>query len=170
MIVENLVFLWHVMRAAENLLLMSIAQTPEGALQTYLVNHLAEERGHSDWLAEDLASVGVNVRRTPIPQAATEMVGTVYYMIFHADPAALLGYMRVLESWPMPEERFRELEREYPPSLFRTARFHAKHDPAHLADLDAMIAALPPERRALVDQTSTMTLQYIRRAAESLMS
>lgn len=170
MLVENLIFLWHVMKAAENLLVQAISCTPAGELRVYFEHHLTEERGHAEWLAEDLASVGINVRKTPIPREACEMVGTVYYMIFHADPAALLGYMHVLESWPMPEQRFIELEREYPPSLLRTARHHAKHDPEHLADLDAVIASLSPERRKLVDQTQHMTLRYIRQAAEALMN
>lgn len=163
MLVRNLVFLFHMMRASENLLVMAASQA-SGDLREYFERHLEEERGHAQWLAEDLKSVGIIAERTQLPREAMEMVGSVYYLIFHADPVALLGYMSVLESWPLPEARLQEWEREYGTSLLRTVRYHAKHDPAHSAELQDIIEALPQEQRALVDQTRSLTLEYLRSA------
>jgi rubrerythrin len=166
-LVRNLIYLFHVMKASENLLVMAASQA-SGDLREYFERHLEEERGHAQWLAEDLETIGIVAARTQLPREAMEMVGSVYYLIFHADPVALLGYMSVLESWPLPEERLQEWERQYSVSLLRTVRYHAKHDPQHLAELQAVIAALPEERRALVDQTSVMTHEFLRRSAAYL--
>ncbi len=166
MLLRNLVFLYHVIKASENLLTVAADLAGDGPLRDYFERHLEEERGHAAWLAEDLASVGLIAAQTKIPPVAMQMVGSVYYMVFHADPCALLGYMRVLESWPMPETRLHELEQRYPRSLLRTARYHAKNDPQHLADLTAVIEGLSVERRALVDQMSAVTREFLRKEAE----
>jgi hypothetical protein len=163
MLVINLIFLWHVIKASEHLLVVA-AERSSGELKQYFERHLEEERGHALWLAEDLQSVGVDVTRTQLPWEAVEMVGSVYYMIFHADPAALLGYTHLLEGWPMPEARLRELQEQYPASLLRTTLLHAKQDPGHLAELNRIIDGLPPERRALVDQTRALSREHLLKA------
>jgi rubrerythrin len=157
--VENLVFLYHTMRASENLLTVAASRS-EGKLKEYFERHREEERDHADWLAEDLKSVGVDVKRTRIPQAACEMVGTVYYMIHHVDPCALLGYMDVLESWDNNEAKLKAMGKGYPPELLRTMRWHAEHDKEHIKEVRAEIEELSPEQRKLVEQTKEMTRYY----------
>jgi hypothetical protein len=156
------------MKASENLLVMAASQA-SGDLREYFERHLEEERGHAQWLAEDLDSIGVDVERTQLPREAVEMVGSVYYMIFHADPAALLGYMAVLEGWEM-QPQLAQWEKQYPASLLRTVKFHAQEDPGHAAELQSVIYSLPPERRALVEQTRSMTIDYLRRSAAYLQA
>ena len=165
-LVCNLVFLWHCMRASEHLLEVG-AEKSSGSLREYFLHHLEEERGHADWLAEDLATAGVTAARTKLPREAMEMVGSMYYLVLHVDPCALLGYMRVLESWPL-DSVLEQLVAKHPPELLRTIRYHAEHDPAHLDDLKAQIARLTPQQRALVDQTSGITIEYLTRAVETL--
>jgi hypothetical protein len=169
MLILNLIFLWHVIRASEHLLVVAAAQA-SGELKDYFQRHLEEERGHAQWLAEDLKSVGVDVSRTKLPREAMEMVGSVYYLIFHAHPCALLGYMHLLEGWPMPEARLREWQDQYPASLLRTTLHHARHDPDHLAELNRIIEALPPERAALVDQTRATSREYLLKAIATFAS
>lgn len=164
MFIRNLIFLYHVIVASENLLVVAAMTCKDEKLRTYFERHLEEERGHAQWLAEDLSSIDVNVRTTPIPPLAREMVGSVYYAIFHLDPVALLGYMHALESWPRNAERLRELEKQYPSSLLRTTRHHARHDPEHVESLRAVINELSSPQRELIEHTQAMTYDYVRRA------
>src|SRR5277367_3957194 len=137
--ISNLIFCYHTIIASEDLLIEA-AMRSDGALEDYFRAHLAEEEGHARWLAEDLASVGIDVEKTRIPVEAVEMVGSVYYMVFHVDPRALLGYMQALEreEWPL----MAQWEAEHPASLLRTLKHHAEHDPAHARELKRIIATL----------------------------
>jgi rubrerythrin len=165
MFISNLIFLYHVIVASENLLVVAAMTCKDEKLREYFERHLLEEKGHAQWLAEDLASVNVKVQETKIPPLAREMVGSIYYAIFHVDPVALLGYMHALESWPLSEERLQELEKQYPASLLRTTRHHAQHDPGHVEFLRAVINELPSHQRELIEHTQAMTYDYVRRAA-----
>jgi hypothetical protein len=159
--ISNLIFCYHTIVASEDLLIEA-ARRSDGALEDYFREHLIEEENHAQWLGEDLASVGIDVRKTKIPSEVPEMVGSIYYMVFHADPAALLGYMQALEreEWPLMEQ----WEKDYPASLLRTLKHHAKHDPDHARELKRIIATLEPGRQALVEQTRQRTFHYLERA------
>lgn len=160
-LVPNLIFFYHTMIASEQLLIEA-EERSEGPLQAYFREHLEEERGHARWLAEDLQSVGIKVSETQIPVEAVEMVGSVYYMVFHVEPCALLGYMQALEreDWPLlPQWR-----KDHPPSLLRTLEYHAEHDPTHARDLKRIIGTLTTDQKALVEQTRNRTLHYLQRA------
>lgn len=167
MLIPNLIFLYHVMVASENLLRVAISQASEPALRSYFETHLEEERDHAQWLAEDLKCIAVDVAQTQPPLVAVQMAGSLYYLIYHAHPAALLGYMRVLESWPMDKERFAARAKSYPPELLRTLNHHIDHDPDHLKDLFAVIESVPEHKR-LIDEVSVMTRNYLYQAAREL--
>lgn len=158
MLIQNLITLYHIIVASENLLIVA-AQRSEGTLRAYLEHHLEEERDHAKWLEEDLHSVGVDIRDTSAPKLVMEMVGSVYYLIFHVSPVALLGYMWVLESYPFDEAQLRRLEQEYPASLLRTIKHHVKHDPRHLEDLQKIIER---EGNPLVEYVKEMTSVYLK--------
>jgi hypothetical protein len=159
--VKNLIFLWHVIRASENLLIVAAQRLQPGTLKEYYREHLREEWGHARWLAEDLASVGVDVMKTEIPKLATELVGVVYYLIFHVHPAALLGYQHLLESWPFTAEQIADLKEKYPESLLRTLLYHYEHDPSHLVELEKQIEELPEEGKTLVRGVRMRSLEYL---------
>ena len=167
MLIPNLIFLYHVIVASENLLRVAIAETSDAPLKEYFEKHLEEERGHAEWLAEDLKCVGIDVTQTEVPLLAVQMVGSVYYLIFHAHPAALLGYMRVQEGWPMDKARFAELGKPYPAALLRTLNYHIDHDPDHLKDLLAIIDSLP-ERHKLIADVAVMTQNHLFQAARQI--
>jgi hypothetical protein len=160
-LISNLIFLYHCVIASEQLLIEA-AQRAVGPLQDYFRQHLEEERGHDRWLAEDLESIGVEVKRTVIPVEAMEMVGTVYYLVMHVDPVALLGYMQVMERGEHPQ--MKEWEAQYPASLLRTLKYHDEHDRDHRRDLERTIQTLTPNQKALVEQTRGRTLHYFQRA------
>jgi hypothetical protein len=169
MLIPNLIWLYHVMAASENLLRVAIVELPPGVLRRYFEKHLEEERGHAKWLAADLRSVNIEVERTQIPLVAAQMAGSIYYLIFHAHPAALLGYMQVLESWPMDKAKLAESGKDYPRVLLRTVNHHIEHDPAHLKEILAMIAA-QPEHAKLIADVAVMTRNHLQQAAREIMA
>lgn len=145
--VGNLRFLYHIMRASESLLIVA-SKVSQGALREYYKSHLEEERGHDEWLYEDLRNAGEAV--FPCPDSATMLAGAQYYYLFHVNPCALLGYMMLLEGFPMPMEAVEALEALHGPALCRTLRHHALHDPQHIADLYNAIDALPEPQKLVV--------------------
>src|SRR5215212_640831 len=69
----------------------------------YFETHIGEERGHDEWLLEDLVSLGVareEVLARPPSANVAALVGAQYYWIEHYHPVALLGYIALLEGYP----------------------------------------------------------------------
>lgn len=161
-LISNLVFLYHTIVASEKLLELT-AEHSTGELRDYFTRHLEEERGHAQWLAEDLRTVGIDVKKTRIPVEAVQMVGSIYYFILHVDPVALLGYMRVLEGSPIAMDELERLEKLYSRELLRTLRYHVEHDPKHFQELESIINTLSPDQLALVKQIEWCTRGYLQR-------
>jgi hypothetical protein len=158
--VNNLIFLHRLILASEDLLEDSIPRS-EGELREYYADHLEEERSHDDWLASDLSSIGIDVSACAFPSEAVAAVGTQYYLIRHVDPCALLGYMAVLECFPMPNEKLEQLEAKHGKELCRTLRHHSEHDIEHGAKLLDQINRLSERQFPLVVQNAVQTAIYI---------
>jgi len=156
----NLTFLYHTMRASENLLRVAIANTEPGKLHDYFVEHLEEETGHAEWLASDLQTAGIEVASTPVPRYAVEMVGTQYYLIQHVGSAALLGYMVLMECFPISLAGVEALEAAHGKDLMRTIRYHAEHDIDHGADLLDMIDSLTEQQQVLALESGMQAASY----------
>lgn len=157
---SNLVFMHRIIIASESLLEEALIHA-KGALRDYFADHIEEERRHDEWLAEDLASDGIDVANCKFPSEAVAAAGTQYYLIRHVDPCALLGYMAVLECFPMPPDRLEKLEEVHGKQLCRTLRHHAEHDVGHAADLLVRIDSLNDRQFALVVQNAVQTAIYI---------
>jgi len=167
-VLKNLVFLFHTMRASEQLLELAIETSEEGTpLRDYFARHLEEERGHHRWLAADLLSAGVDVTQTGIPLKAVEMVGTQYYLVRHLDPAALLGYMAHSECLPTPPGVVDELEAAHGKELLRTLRYHAEHDADHGRELLQVVDGLPGERQLIVLESALQSARYFGLATQA---
>lgn len=165
-VIHNLVFMYQVILASERLMEDAIIEA-EGELKYYLINHLAEERGHAKWLADDLLSASVDVKLVPTITKAAEMAGSQYYLIKHVNPACLLGYMAVLEGFPFPLETVDYLESIHGKELLRTLRFHAEHDLAHRIELFKMVDKYPlPD----VMQNAQRTAIYMNELSEAMGS
>jgi hypothetical protein len=117
-------------------------------MMPYLSHHAAEELHHDEWLLDDLEALGMQreqvLTRMP-PAAVAQLVGAQYYWVLHHHPAAVLGYIAVLEGSPLEAA---ELEAAaatsgLPRKAFRTLLKHAQLDPGHRDDLDALLDALP---------------------------
>jgi hypothetical protein len=134
-------------------------------LREYLHGHIAEERGHDDWIAADLAASGENPGRclAPIPSAEVAcLVGAQYYWLEHYHPATLLGYIAVLEGNPPKPELVEHLMAVtgLPGPAFRTLRAHAELDPGHAAAVFALLdeLALTADQRQAIDRSAQHSL------------
>ena len=126
------------------------------ALIPYLARHVDEERAHDEWLLEDLETAGIAPRdvlgRIPAPTVAA-LVGAQYYWIHHHHPAALLGYMRLLEGNPPSSAHIEMLQEKsgLPDAAFRTYRLHGELDPNHGREMDEFLDSVPlAERHGLL--------------------
>ena len=117
-------------------------------LADYFARHAQEERGHDDWLLEDLAAASGSpeaAKAAVPPPLVVELAGAQYYRIEHRHPVALLGYIAVLEgNAPAPGLADRlAADTGLPAAAFRTLREHAALDTGHLDDLCQLLDALP---------------------------
>jgi hypothetical protein len=152
-----------VMETARDRALVLAADDPVAAeLAAYLEHHIPEELEHDEWLLDDLEVLGVDrgsvLARPPAPSVAA-MVGSQYYWILHYHPAAVLGYIAVLEGYPPSMAMIDGLvERTgYDRTAFRTMIAHSELDPGHADDLDELLDRLPLTR----DQAGVVGLSAI---------
>lgn len=161
-VVDNLVFMYHVIVASEDILReCAVASRHTG----YFINHLEEERNHAQWLKDDLESVGASVDNAILMHEAAVIAGAQYYFARHVSPAIVLGYMAVLECFPMALERVAALEALHGESLFRTLRYHAVHDIDHGADLIEELNQISTDRQPSVTNNALRTACHIRHVA-----
>lgn len=137
-LIHNLLWMYQVIVASEPLM-EEARSLSSPTLASYLRRHLDEERDHAKWLADDLLSVGVDVRTTPLNRNAVELAGTQYYLIKHVSPVCLLGYMAVLEGFPFPVSACDELEELHGKDVIRCLRYHAENDIEHRKELFKVI-------------------------------
>jgi hypothetical protein len=145
------------------------------ALVPYLDEHIEEERGHDDWVLEDLESLGVPRAATlsclPSPLVAS-LAGAQYYWIAHHHPAALLSYIAVLEASAGTGAQFDSIVAKsgLPDAAFRTLRAHGRLDPGHSDALDRFLdrAPLTREHESLLGVSAFHTIVTLARAVDSL--
>jgi hypothetical protein len=170
---EYLIALHGVVRASVPLMEEALgacrARAPEDAVAAgmigYLERHIEEERGHDQWLLEDLETLGVrasDVWARPPADSTARAVGAQYYWIRHHHPVALLGYVAVVEGRP-PDPAFLDRMGEtmgLPAAAFRTLYRHAEADVGHGSDLRALLDALPlhPSHESLLARSALLTV------------
>jgi pyrroloquinoline quinone (PQQ) biosynthesis protein C len=131
----------------------------------YLRHHIPEEIGHHEWILDDGEAMGIDRRdvlaRLPL-ESATQLVGVQYYWIHHFNPIALAGYIATMEGDPPPIEFIEDVARRnnLPLNCFSNFLYHAKIDPQHRRDLDAVLDALPltKDHLALIGLSSLRTI------------
>jgi hypothetical protein len=146
-------------------------------LAPYLEEHIEEELDHDEWLLDDLESIGRPrgeiLIRPPVPTVAA-LVGAQYYWVLHHHPAALLGYMGLLEGFPPSPAMIDELRARtgYPESAFRTLVAHAELDPRHGDELFALVDELPltPEQTAVMGLSGLHSVEMYARALEEVLA
>ena len=172
---RNMLFLHDCVVASEQLLIDAELATQcgepdpyRGALGCYYLSHLDEERGHLQWLRDDLAALGV-VSNDPPDALAMGMIGTQYYMLKHVHPATLLGYLAVIEGEPTPLEVVEQLEAIHGASVLGFIREHAIKDPEHRIELFALIAEAPEDVYPAIRLSADHVLSCLTFAANQWM-
>jgi hypothetical protein len=113
-------------------------------LAAYLHKHVAEERGHCEWVLDDLAVLGfdrVEEARRPLTFHASSLLGCAYTWSFEVHPAAILGFLAVFEGDPMTVPFLEAViaRQGLPKEAFGFYLDHARIDPQHSADIHALI-------------------------------
>jgi hypothetical protein len=177
-IFPEFLFLSHCIIRASVPLMEAAAQAARNQQQTavsrslaeYFAHHVTEEADHDRWLLDDMESLGIKrdtiLQRVP-PIEVAEMVGAQYYWLRHSDPAALLGYVAVIEGDPPREDELEAAAKRtgLPHDAFRTFISHAKLDPNHKQELDDFIDALPlsATQQTLLTLSAVSTIAGLRR-------
>lgn len=117
----------------------------------YFERHIEEERGHDEWVLDDLELLGVareEVRQRIPSVTAARLVGAQYYWILHYHPVALFGYFAVKEGFPPQPHLIDELvERTgHPRAAFHSFAAHGEIDPQHREQIDEALDSLPLTR------------------------
>jgi pyrroloquinoline quinone (PQQ) biosynthesis protein C len=145
-------------------------------LARYYASHAAEELHHDEWMLEDMVAFGMNraeiLARMPTPAIAS-LIGSQYYWMFRAHPAALLGYLAVLEGYPPSAGHLQEVQAKLrlPPETFCTLLKHADLDPRHRDDLNEQLDQLPltEELSSLITMSAFHTMDAVGQALEALL-
>jgi len=91
---------YHHVKHTFPLLASAAARTTDASYQKALLAYMNEERGHDEWILDDIRAIGGDAEavRNGRPGAACElMVAYSYYVIEHISPFAMLGSVHVLE-------------------------------------------------------------------------
>lgn len=143
----------------------------------YLKQHIEEESHHDEWLLDDIVALGMDrssvLRSNPSANVA-RLVGAQYCWIRHAHPAALFGYLAVIEGNPPLAEHLNEIQLQtgYPPDAFRCLHLHAADDIEHLNELRSTISGLPlsDSDAALISTSAFATLQGLMSIFDDLIA
>jgi hypothetical protein len=167
-LLANLGFLYHLMRASESLLILARQMAQDPMLEMFYSDHLEEERGHALWLQRDLVSAGADF--ATIPREAMLIVGVQYYLLLHVSPASLLGYLAVMECFPTPLDQIKALEELHGTDLLRTARYHAEHDPGHAEELLIFLDGRPAHERPAILESARLACEFMSSALLTLQA
>lgn len=164
-VVDNLVFVYHMIVASGTIMDIAACKTSPSGFRDFLVEHGTEEREHATWLRADLATCDESICNPELMFDAATIAGSQYYLALHVTPYALLGYMLVLECFPMAESTVNQLEALHGSALFHTLRYHAKHDVDHGAEVLRQIDNMPKVYRELVRLNALRTVGAMRNVA-----
>jgi pyrroloquinoline quinone (PQQ) biosynthesis protein C len=97
---------FHHVKCTASLLALAAARcgVEDRLYQAALFEYIEEERGHEEWILEDIGALGGDpeVVRHRAPRFPCKvMIGHAYYVVDHVSPYALLGMIHVLEGMAM---------------------------------------------------------------------
>lgn len=124
-----------------------------------LYERIGEEKGHEDWVLEDIAAVGgdVNVQAAAPSAPVQAMIGYNYYAAERVHPCAVLGMLYVLEvvasvyGGKAADSIARAIGREPGAGGFRFLSSHATMDVDHMAKLNVLLKTIEdPQAQAAV--------------------
>ena len=137
---------------------------PKGWLRTAIVEYIAEEAGHEEWILNDIAAAGGDPRlvRDGTPSAATElMIAYVYDTIARRNPVGFFGMVHVLEgtSTALATNAAQVIRTalDLPPEAFTYLTSHGALDQQHVRFFAGLMDRLhDPDDQAAVTHTANM--------------
>ena len=151
---------YHHVKHTVRLLALALARCgpDDPSYQNALIEYIVEERGHEEWILDDIYALGGNAEevRTATPRSPCRvMVGHAYYLIDHVSPFAMLGMVHVLEgmSVALAAKAVAALQRRLQTDTgagFKYLTTHGGLDVEHTKLLESLIAELPSSRSQIV--------------------
>jgi pyrroloquinoline quinone (PQQ) biosynthesis protein C len=136
-----------------------------------LYERIEEEKGHEDWVMEDITAMGGNpqhVRATAPSAPVQAMIGFNYYAAERVHPCSVLGMLYVLEviasvyGGKAADSIARANGRETGAGGFRFLSSHATMDAGHMAKLNVLLKTIkdPAAQAAILDSTRVNFHQF----------
>jgi pyrroloquinoline quinone (PQQ) biosynthesis protein C len=126
--------------------------------QTALFEYIQEERGHDEWILEDIEALGgdpQSVRKGSPHFPCRIMVGHAYYLVDHVSPYALLGMIHVLEgmSVALAGNAARAIHKTIPTTGgagFKYLTTHGDLDMEHTKMFEQLLDEISPRHASLI--------------------
>lgn len=157
---------YHHVKHTVPLLMACGSRLPEskGWLRAAIVEYIAEEAGHEEWILNDIAAAGGDPRlvRDGTPSAATElMVAYVYDTIARRNPVGFFGMVHVLEgtSTALATNAAQVIRTalDLPPEAFTYLTSHGALDQQHVRFFAGLMDRLQdPDDQAAVTHAANM--------------
>jgi len=136
-----------------------------------LYERIEEEKGHENWVLEDIGAVGGDVARAGAmaPSAPVQaMIGFNYYAAERVHPCSVLGMLYVLEviasvyGGKVADSIARAIGRETGAGGFRFLSSHATMDADHMAKLNVLLKTIadPAAQAAILESTRVNFHQF----------
>jgi pyrroloquinoline quinone (PQQ) biosynthesis protein C len=136
-----------------------------------LLERIGEERGHEQWVLEDIGAVGGDVAaaHSTAPSAPVQaMIGFNYYAAEHIHPCSVLGMLYVLEvvasvyGGKVADSIARAIGRKTGAGGFRFLSSHATLDADHMAKLNVLLKTIddPAAQASIIDSTRVNFHQF----------
>ena len=136
-----------------------------------LYERIGEEKGHEEWVLEDIGALGGDVRGAPAaaPSAPVmAMIGFNYYAAERVHPCSVLGMLYVLEviasvyGGKVADSIARAIGRETGAGGFRFLSSHATMDADHMAKLNVLLKTIhdPAAQAAVIESTRVNFHQF----------
>jgi pyrroloquinoline quinone (PQQ) biosynthesis protein C len=136
-----------------------------------LYERIEEEKGHEDWVLEDVGAIGGDVRRTRelAPSAPVQaMIAFNYYSAERVHPCSVLGMLYVLEvvasvyGGRVADSIARSIGRSVDGGGFKFLSSHATMDVDHLAKLNRLLKTIgdPVAQTAIINSTCVNFHQF----------
>ena len=136
-----------------------------------LYRRIAEEKGHEEWVLEDVRAVGGDVdavRSTPPSVPVQALIAFNYYSADRINPCAPLGMLYTLEvvssvyGGRVSDSIAREIGRRVEDGGFKFLSSHAELDLDHMADLNKLIKTIDNSaaQQAIINSTRVNFYQF----------
>jgi pyrroloquinoline quinone (PQQ) biosynthesis protein C len=135
-----------------------------------LYERIDEEKGHEDWVLEDIAAMGGDMKaHIAAPSAPVQaMIGYNYYAAERVHPCSVLGMLYVLEvvasvyGGKAADSIGRALGRDPGKGGFRFLSSHATMDADHFAQLNVLLKTIddPAAQAAVISSTQVNFHQF----------